>query len=273
MLSSCEWPVNYAECQSCGPLEAMEPEERERFEQMAVEYLWNWTGRGLGVCEVTLRPCGRGVVSATTFWGNGPTSGTRHAPFTWQPALIGGQWYNLTCGSCGDTCGCGSPSSIRLPGPVDHVVQVKINGEVLDPDSYRIDNRNILVRIDGGSWPREQDMSSEDDQPGTWSITYGKGSPVPSGGQIAAGVLACELAKAACNDKSCALPQRVQTVTRQGVTIAMLDSFDDVGKGRTGIWLIDSWVSSIIDPPRPAKVHSPDLRGPATRRTTWRPTT
>src|SRR3546814_4772015 len=50
---------------------------------------------------------------------------------------------------------------------------------------------------------------------------------------ISAGRLANELAKAACNDKSCGLPQRVQSITRQGVTVAVLDSFDDIDTGHT----------------------------------------
>jgi hypothetical protein len=105
--------------------------------------------------------------------------------------------------------------------------------------------------------------------PNTWQVDYLLGQPVPIGGQIAAGVLACELAKAACSDGSCQLPQRIQTITRQGVTIAMIDSFDDVSHGATGIWIIDSWVSSIVNTPVPSRVYSPDIPRPRHRSQTW----
>lgn len=95
----------------------------------------------------------------------------------------------------------------------------------------------------------------------TFQVTYMRGIDVPMGGQVAAGRLACELAKAACGDNTCALPKRVQTITRQGVTVGLLDSFDDVDKGRTGIWLIDSWVASMnIPQSRAGRVLSPDRR-------------
>ena len=102
--------------------------------------------------------------------------------------------------------------------------------------------------------------------PGTFSIAYDYGREVPIGGQLAAGVLACELAKAACRDSSCALPQRIQSITRQGVTVAVLDAFDDIDSGHTGIWLIDSWVSSIVKPLRPGRICSPDVPRPKWRR-------
>jgi hypothetical protein len=100
-------------------------------------------------------------------------------------------------------------------------------------------------------------------------VTYVRGVRVPEGGEIAAGVLALELAKAACNDNTCQLPKRMQTMTRQGVTVAMLDSFDDVDKGHTGIWIIDSWVASMTKTPVRPTVLSPDKPRHATRRSTW----
>jgi hypothetical protein len=81
--------------------------------------------------------------------------------------------------------------------------------------------------------------------PGTWSIEYIAGIPVPKGGQVAAGILAVELGKAALKDSTCALPSRVQTITRQGVTMAILDTFEDLAKGRTGIPRIDMWIQSV----------------------------
>lgn len=266
----CDWPVDYS---ACGgglpePLASLPASGVATFEEMAATYLWDWTGRKYGQCEVTLRPCRQDCWEGrSTFWGGsgGPLRGG--LPFT--PALIRGQWYNLGCGTCGDACGCGSTQALRLPGPIASVGEVQIDGTVLDPAAYRVDNGRFLVRQDGDLWPTCQDMNLMLGQPDTWGVTYTKGYAVPKGGQVAAGLLANELAKAACNDKTCGLPRRVQSITRQGVTVAVLDAFDDIDEGHTGIWLIDSWVASVVRRPRRMRVLSPDRRPPRYRQTTW----
>lgn len=266
----CDWPVDYS---ACGgglpePLASLPASGVATFEEMAATYLWDWTGRKYGQCEVTLRPCRQDCWEGrSTFWGGsgGPLRGG--LPFT--PALIRGQWYNLGCGTCGDNCGCGSTQALRLPGPIASVGEVQIDGTVLDPAAYRVDNGRFLVRQDGALWPTCQDMNLMLGQPDTWGVTYTKGYAVPKGGQVAAGLLANELAKAACNDKTCGLPRRVQSITRQGVTVAVLDAFDDIDEGHTGIWLIDSWVASVVRRPRRMRVLSPDRRPPRYRQTTW----
>lgn len=261
----CSWPVSYAECHTLPdgwkPAEG-EPAsvEREQYERMAAEFLWRWTGRSLGVCETTIRPCRETCCGErpSTFEGRGPHPSGRTP---WTPVLIGGEWFNVSCWACGpDACGCRSPYALRLPGPVASITEVKIDGQVLDPSAYRLDSHRDLVRLDGEGWPTAQDHAQPDTAAGTWSVTYDRGVEVPIGGQVAAGLLAVELWKAACGDKGCALPQRVQTVTRQGVTVAMLDSFDDIDKGHTGIFLIDSWVASMTQTPRQSSVYSPDTK-------------
>ena len=138
----------------------------------------------------------------------------------------------------------------------------------LDPDAYRVDNFRYLVRQDGGRWPYCQDMSKRLGEPGTWAVTVKVGAPVPIGGRKAAGKLACELARAAAGDKGCELPQRWQTITRQGVTIAAgMDTFEDLDAGKTGIWLIDSWVASVTKPDIGFSIATPNYRG--TRRRTF----
>ena len=86
------------------------------------------------------------------------------------------------------------------------------------------------------------------------------GTPVPAGGQVAAGLLSLEMAKALAHDSSCKLPQRWQSITRQGVTITAQDLFEDLNEGRTGLWLVDSWVASVTQPKRVGgRVFSPDI--------------
>jgi len=266
-----DWPVVYPG--DCPALEA-DPDNALLYEQMAATYLWNWTGRSYGLCPVIVRPCRSDCDSFDTFWGNGPFSAGYAAQksrgFAWGPALINGQWYNLGCGRCGDDCSCsGSAPALRLPGPVASIDEVRIDGAVLDPAVYRVDNATLLVRLDGQGWPTCQDLSTGIDQEGSFAVSYQRGSEVPVGGQVAAGVLACELAKAAGGDASCQLPRRLQTIARQGVTMTFLDAMDDLDKGRTGIWVIDSWVASVTNPPRPSRVYSVDIPHPSPRITTW----
>ena len=260
---TCDWPVIYPGGAPCPALAGLSPGQQELYEQMAGDYLANWTGYGL--CEVSLRPCRSECgPNLEWFWGNGPY------PPGFATQNLTGVWKNVGCGSCGDSCGCGSVPSLRLPGPVEEVTSVLIDGAALDPTAYRVDSRALLVRLDGEAWPVCQDMSADPlAEVNTFQVDYRYGRAVPAGGQVAAGVLACELAKAAVGDSSCQLPRRVQTIARQGVTVSFLDSMDDLDKGRTGIWLIDSWVASVTNPPRPSTVRSPDIPYPRHRVTTW----
>jgi hypothetical protein len=255
--SPCEWPVTFSGCAVPETWTALGEEGQADYIAAATEFLWRWTGQVLGLCEVTVRPCRIDLSEPSTFEGRGPYGHGTTAP--WRPVLVQGKWFNIGCGSCGfNDCGCDGPTVIRLPGPVDSVTTVTIDGDVLDPSAYRVEG-NRLIRQDGDVWPFAQNLSLPDSEVGTWSVVYDRGTPVPIGGQIAAGVLAIELFKAACDDTSCGLPKRFQSITRQGVTVAMLDSFDDIDKGHTGIYLIDSWVASVTQTPRRAAVFSPDL--------------
>jgi hypothetical protein len=150
------------------------------------------------------------------------------------------------------------PTVLNLPGPVQSVSKVLIDGVVLPATSYRVANQRQLIRTDGETWPSCQDMLAASTEPNTFEVTYVRGIPVPIGGQVAAGSLACELAKAACGDESCALPQRLQSITRQGLTVAMQlegETFDS----QTGIWAIDSWVASVNKPKSFVSVRSVDI--------------
>jgi len=264
-----DWPIVYPG--DCPALDGVA--DPLVYEQMATQYLWNWTGRVYGTCPVTVRPCRSDCAEGmSTFWGGGPypRGPALRGSAPWTPVLLAGQWFNVACGRCGDDCSCGGGTpALRLPGPVASVDQVLIDGTELDAAAYRVDNHSLLVRLDGDAWPICQNMSEPVSAPNTFAVTYDYGSEVPVGGQMAAGALSCELAKAASGDNSCQLPRRIQTIARQGVTIGFLDAMDDLDKGRTGIWLIDSWVSSVVNPPRASRVYSVDIPRPRNRVTTW----
>lgn len=268
-MSPCSWPMDYSACTLPARWLALTDEERAVYEAMASDYLWQWTGQAFGVCEVVLRPCRVDCPDLpSTFYGSGPYAGGAgvrggHRGVGWLPVQVGGRWLSLGCGTCGTACTCERPSALLLPGPVDHVTAVVLDGEPLPEAAWAVDGSTYLRRVDGGAWPTCQDLTLPDGTVGTWSVTYGRGTRVPAGGQVAAGLLAVELWKAACSDPSCALPRRVQSISRQGVTVAVLDAFDDVEQGRTGIWLVDSWVASVTRPPARSRVYSPDVpRGP-----------
>lgn len=271
MAGPCNWQVSYAACAGCTTLNGMSVEDKAMVEDMATEFLWNWTLKAFGVCDVVVRPCRQDCSQLSTFWGNGPYGHGSLGGGPWpNPQLVGGAWTNVSCGFCPqDDCSCSGSRlmTLKLPGPISSVSEVTIDGAVLLAANYRVDNHSLLVRLDGLPWPRCQDMSLPPSEAGTFQISYERGRQVPVGGQTAAGLLACEMAKALCRDASCALPARLQSITRQGVTMAVLDDFKDVSEGRTGIWLIDSWVASIVKPPARSQVFSVDVPRPKYRTT------
>lgn len=279
----CDWPIASPprgegvepdpSCVPCAVLEDMPPERIKDFEDMATELLWRWTGKRFGLCETTVRPCRAECADrAATFWGQRgasmPSGGTG-----WVPVLFAGQWWNIGCGVCGVSCSCepDTTRTIALPGAVDSIVSIYIDGALLPESAYTLRD-GILYRIDGGVWPA---CNSDLDDPrkpdsSAWEVTYRRGYPVPPGGDMATYRLACELAKAACGDNSCELPSRVKSITRQGVSMDLMETtFAEMQDGRTGIWLIDSWVAAVTVPvsARP-RVVSPDIspgRGRGTR--------
>lgn len=253
-MGACEWTPSYVQCHATDAIDAMGDEDRAAVEQMAADLLWNWTGRVFGACPVEYRPCRQNCGQ-----GGFAASGWAQTGAPWAPALVGGRWLSVACGACGDNCGCGGTAALKLPWPVASIEEILIDGEVLDPSAYRLDSRSLLQRVDGGEWPSCQNLGLPATEPGTWQISYLWGLDVPAGGQIAAGLLAAELAMAFCNDNRCQLPQRIQSITRQGVTVTLLDQFEDVAQGRTGIWAVDAWVASVTKPPRGARVYSPDI--------------
>lgn len=262
MNPPCGWPLLYCtpaaveEGQDqpetgCTHLEALDADLRAAVVSMATAHLWRWTGQVYGLCEVTVRPS-RVCPPGSTYRGV-PRSG-------WTPVLIAGQWRNIGCGSCLSLCGCDHVPTVVLPHPVHQVHEVQIDGVILDPTAYRVDARRRLVRQDGGEWPAVQDLSRPAGDEGTWTVRFDWGAPVPPEGQLAAGLLACELAKAVCSADECRLPQRVQTVTREGVTVGILDPFDGLDQGATGLWTVDAWVASVTRSPARSRVYSPDRR-------------
>lgn len=211
--------------------------------QAATEILYNLSAQQFGICEFTIRPCRR-VCYADSWWSYGSWFGWGSwIGGTWPwPALIGGNWYNLTCGACSDTCSCTPISEAFLPGPVSSIVNVKLNGATLPASGYRVDDFRKLVRLGGLSWPECQDMTLADDQPNTWSVTLNIGQEVPTIGSLAVGELACEIRRSCV--EQCGIPRTASSITRQGVTIDLVTISELLRNGLLGLRWADVFVST-----------------------------
>lgn len=206
--------------------------------QAATGILWALSGRRFGVCDVTVRPCRQPCAAYP--WGYRGIVG----PGPWVPALIGGEWFNLRCGECGDDCGCATTSSIDLPGPVNAITEVKVDGTALTAgDDYVLYDHERLYRI-GARWPTCQDLTAADTEADTWSVTFTRGLPLPVEGQVALGALACEILSG-LDGGECKLPARVTNLNRQGVDLTIADPQDFLSDGRTGLFLVDMWLAAV----------------------------
>jgi hypothetical protein len=141
--------------------------------------------------------------------------------------------------------GCASIPEIRLPGyPVDpESVEVTIDGDAFT--DFEILDRRRLVRTDGDGWPCCQDLTLADTETGTWKVRYGYGVIPPPGGRRAAAMLGCELYRAFHPEAGeCSLPSRITNITRQGVSMAILDPLTLFADGRVGLPFVDMWLAS-----------------------------
>lgn len=246
MIEPCWTADDVDVCESCcsDALDQLDPPVAEALKAWAAWLLWTATGKRYGLCERTYRPCRINCGVS----GGLPT-----------PERIGGQWVNVSCGRCRGACGCDFVSEVDIPD-VQEVVSLRIDGEDVDPlGAVAVYDRHRIVRL-GGQWPGCQNLS-DIDGPGTWSITVLQGRPLPPGAATIAGILVCELAKACVGDSGCRLPQRVQTLTRQGVSVGFMDSFEQLDQLRFGLFEVDSWIemsrSTIMQQPTITSVDRP----------------
>lgn len=248
MSSPCVWSIDTG---CCSGWDDYDPAVQTRASQWATDVMWAATGRQFGVCPVTVRPCFNEQWNGLGVWWNDGS----FWPYIWN-----GTWYNSGCGCFGRCCCRPLPfTQAWLPGPVAGVSEVRVDGIVIDPASYRVDDGQWLVRQDGERWPTCQDYNLAAGLAGTWDVTYFRGDPVPNSVLIAAGSLACEFAKA-CIGGECRLPGRVTQLIRQGVSISMVDVDTLLRNGYTGLVEVDQVIRSF----NPAglthrlRVYSPD---------------
>lgn len=216
--------------------------------QLASEILWMLTGRRwLGVgCEetVTLRSTGRtegrGTWPYSRTWGLCPCwgFGSWSNDWLWPPATYTGLHI-------------ARPFAIKLPrAEVSSIVSVTIGGVAFT--NYELTGDGWLRRTDGSGWP----VCGDDTV-----ITYQYGTPPPMGGVEAAVALGTEFAKDMYNLDDCQLPSRTTSISREGITMTVIDPQDFLDKGRTGLISVDMWLTAINPKPRAqrAMIWSPDL--------------
>lgn len=228
-----------------GSMEVECPVDMTNFSIEASQLLFELSGRIFsGQCEKTVRPCAtewcgfqvlsRGHVIGPWDWGGWGWTGS-----SWN-------WPNSS------SCGCWPLSRVKLSGyPVRSITEVKIDGVVISPTEYRLDERRWLTRMadaDGNVqwWPACQRLDLDDTEVGTFAATYRYGLDPPLVGIHAAQQLACELYRACTGSGECQLPTGTTRVTRQGITISRTAFQRDrtTGIWATGLNLVDAFLAS-----------------------------
>jgi hypothetical protein len=214
--------------------------------QTASYLLWAMSGRKFtGTTTVTER-----YVCAKRAYRLGASSSN------YGGVLIGGEVFNIPINDFDNYAelvadGLSPESRIRLRGRNVRQIHAVRNREglILDPSSYYLVDHSVLQATAGVPWT-----------PCNVEVTYTYGSPVPAAGKMAARTLAIEFAKLWSGDDDCMLPQRVTSISRQGVSYTLLDSQDFIQELRTGVYAVDLFLKT-VNPDgarRKSKVFSPD---------------
>lgn len=239
------WPIDWP---ASVDTSAYDPEVVALAERYAVASLRLLTLNRVGGLPKTVMPAGRTctapVMKRDMFY-----------PVTYFPSAA-----TLKACNCALGCRCAGVAGVKLTAPIGDIYEVKIDGVVLDPASYHVEDGDLLVRDDGKAWPACGGKN--------FTVTYLNGHKVDAMGAYAAGVLANEYLKMLTVTKGCRLPSSVTNVQRQGLTFEVARGmFPD---NMTGITEVDTFVA-LWNPhglrTKPM-VYSPDIK--RQREVTWR---
>lgn len=151
------------------------------------------------------------------------------------------------------TCRCRRTHRLRLAcSPVASVDAVVVNGVPLTPwgGQYEMVSGMLVLCSDA---PCNSLCVT---------VTYTCGSGIPAAGQSAVRELAEQLLMGMDGDANCALPQRVTSVSRQGISMDLFDPQDFLNEGRTGIYMVDLFLRA-VNPSRalmPPRILIPEWR-------------
>lgn len=214
----------------------------------AASYLmWSLSGRKYsGTTTVTER-----YVCATLSYRYGPSIRNNKAE------LVLGDIYNIPYTDMDSytavtTDGLSPQSRLRLRGrPITKIHTIRNrSGVVVDPSSYYLVDHSTIQAVSGAKWT-----------PCDIEVTYTYGTEPPTLGRLAARTLAFEFCKLWNGDDDCMLPQRVTSVSRQGVSYTILDSQEFIDDLRTGLYVVDMFLKS-VNPDKArakARVFTPDV--------------
>jgi hypothetical protein len=182
------------------------------------------------------------------------------------PTLIEGSVQNISANGFDDFDfmgdGTSSRSKLRLRGrKVTKIHNLRDQfGNVISPTKYYLAEHSTIIATPGASW-----------SPSNIEVTYSYGTEPPTAGKNAARLLAIELVKLYEGDDTCALPQRVTSISRQGVSYTLLDNQDFIDELRTGLYAVDLFLKT-TNPDKArarSRVFSPDV--PQARRIVPKP--
>lgn len=169
-------------------------------------------------------------------------------------------------------CAC-QPPRINLGfWPVTTINQIWYNGVAQPLGDFHLDNYRYLVRNDGLRFPgysnnlwAEKGGPFDNANDGyVFEVDLDYGTPVPRILQRATRELACRLLDdCLCNTDNCKLPDRVNSLSRQGVSVSLIDPLDILREGGTGIYAVDLAIKT-LNPSKlqsPSFVWAPDLSG------------
>jgi hypothetical protein len=216
--------------------------------------LWSMSGRKYsGITTVTER-----YVCQNRIFRYGASTNT------YQAVLLDGAIFNIPADEFegGVVDGLSPESRIRLRGrPVTKIHSIRRrDGVVLDPSAYYLVDHSTVQAATGIPWT-----------PCNLEITYSYGTYAPTMGRMAARTLATEFVKLFEGSDDCALPQRVTSIARQGVSFTLLDNQDFIEEMRTGIYVVDLFLKSTNPDKARAKARVFSVDVPRGRRYTPKP--
>ena len=164
-----------------------------------------------------------------------------------------GPWVDSGWRGC---CEYGPRLHLRTPSAVVH--EVKIDGDVVDPDEYALVDGYWLIRRND-SWPVRNNLSEPDTEDGTWSINYSWGDAPDYLVQQAAIEMTCELAKYSGVGSSEVFPPGVITANVQGATVAIEDFAAAAMEGRELMPKVARFIAMYGGRGQSAHVFSPEI--------------
>lgn len=152
--------------------------------------------------------------------------------------------------------------------PVVEITEVKIDGAVVDPATYRLDDWGRIQRLTTPGvvnpgwpvvrWPDRAHPVVPTPGAGTFSVSYRYGRVVPLNGMIAALALACAM-RAWSTPVAELFGDNVTSLSTGGMSMSLETTAAAVADGRTGINAVDRFLCQYGQATRPVGIWTPGL--------------